>query len=341
MRQQVGNASVRWLCAALAVLLAGVVTGACASGTDTSGTDNSSASGTDGSLGCPVFPEDNVWHADISDLPVHPRSDDWISSMGGGEQLLQPDFGPSYGEQPLPYGIPFDVVDGSYPKVEVDFSDGAPAESDAGPYPFGADTQIEGGPNASGDRHAVMIDRDDCVLYELYDARWNDGEPTAFSGAVFDLRSNDLRPDGWTSADAAGLPILPGLVRRDEVEAGEMDHAIRFTAEQTDQSYLWPARHQAGARSDPTLPPMGARVRLKADYDISGFRFDTQVILRAMKEHGMILADNGSNWFFTGAAEEDWDSEMIDELKTIPASQFEAVDASSLMVSSDSGQVSD
>lgn len=263
-----------------------------------------------------------------------------MASMGGPDTLLHADFGPSSGEQPLPYGIPYDVVDGSYPKVEVDFSGGAPQESDPGPYPFGADTQIEGGSDATGDRHALVIDRDACVLYELYDARWDGGEPTAFSGAVFDLRSNDLRPDGWTSADAAGLPIFPGLVRREEVEAGRIDHPIRFTAKSTDTSYLWPARHQAGARSDPTLPPMGAWFRLEADYDISGFRPDTQVILQAMKRHGMILADNGSNWFFTGAAERGWDTAMIGELNSVPAGAFEAVDASSLMVSPDSGQVS-
>jgi hypothetical protein len=333
--------AVRRLCAVLAVLLAA---GACASGSggsQASKTGDSSGSGAGTALGCTVFPADNVWHADVSGLPVHSRSGDWLSSMGGAEQLLQADFGPSYGEQPIPYGIPFDVVDGSQPKVEVDFSSGAPQESDAGPYPFGGETQIEGGPDATGDRHAVMIDRDECVLYELYDARWNGGEPTAFSGAVFDLNSNDLRTDGWTSADAAGLPIFPGLIRREEVEAGEVDHAIRFTAEETDQSYLWPARHQAGARSDPTLPPMGAWFRLKEDYDISGFRPDTQVILQAMKQHGMILADNGSNWFFTGAAEGGWDTDMLSELNTIPAREFEAVDTSSLMVSPDSGQVSE
>jgi len=288
---------------------------------------------------CPIFPADNVWHADISGLPVHPRSDDWISSMGGPTRRIHPDFGPS-GEE-MPYGIPFDVVDGTHPRVQVNFDSGYPDESDPGPYPFGAETRIEGGPDATGDRHALMIDRDDCVLYELYRADWNGGNPTAMQGSVFDLRSNDLRPDGWTSADAAGLPIFAGLIRRDEVAAGEIDHAIRVTAQQTDRRYLWPARHQAGVRSDPTLPPMGARFRLKASFDISGFRPDTQVILRAMKKHGLIVADNGSNWFFGGTAEEGWNNDMLDELKTILASQFEAVDTSSLMVDSDSGRVAD
>jgi hypothetical protein len=290
---------------------------------------------------CPIFPANNVWHADISRLPVHPSSGDWISSMGGRDERLHPDFGPSFGEIPVPYGIPFDVVDGDHPKVQVTFDGpdgGYPEESDPGPYPFDAQTKIEGGADSTGDRHALMIDSDNCMLYKLYHADWNGGNPTADQGSVFDLRSNDLRPDGWTSADAAGLPIFAGLIRRDEVEAGEIDHAIRVTADQTNKSYLWPARHQASARSDPTLPPMGARFRLKAGFDISGFRPDTRVILRAMKEHGLIVADNGSNWFFGGTAEEGWSNAMLDELKIIPAGQFEAVDASSLMVDPDSGR---
>jgi hypothetical protein len=164
---------------------------------------------------CPIFPADNVWHADISGLPVHPRSDDWISSMGGPTRRIHPDFGPS-GEE-MPYGIPFDVVDGTHPRVQVNFDSGYPDESDPGPYPFGAETRIEGGPDATGDRHALMIDRDDCVLYELYRADWNGGNPTAMQGSVFDLRSNDLRPDGWTSADAAGLPIFAGTDGNDNL----------------------------------------------------------------------------------------------------------------------------
>src|SRR5205085_10379200 len=192
---------------------------------------------------------------------------------------------------------------------------------------------------ASGDRHALMVDRDTCVLYELYDANWNNGQPTAGSGSVFDLRGDNLRPATWTSADAAGLPILPGLLRLDEVRAGHVDHAIRVTAQQTDRSYIWPARHQAGAANNPNLPPMGARFRLKAGYDISQFRADTQTILRAMKKYGLIVADNGSNWYFQGSAENGWNTSMLDQLKTVPASSFEAVDESSLMVSSDSGQI--
>ncbi|HET9444375.1 MAG TPA: hypothetical protein VFO65_13680, partial [Acidimicrobiales bacterium] len=280
---------------------------------------------------CPMFPADNVWHADVTGLAVHPRSDAWITAMGGPTRRLHPDFGPAgAGEQP--YGIPYTVVPGSTPRVTVAFDYGD--ESDPGPYPFTASTPVEGG----SDRHALMVDGDACVLYELFAATYDPAGPTAGSGAVWDLRSNALRPPTWTSADAAGLPILPGLVRRDEVVAGEIDHAIRLTASRTDRSFVWPARHQAGAASDPDLPPMGAWFRLRGDFDLSRFRADTRVVLRAMQPHGLILADNGSNWHFTGASEEGWDTAMLDELKSVPAGQFEAVDASPLMVHPDSGQ---
>ncbi|HEV2907168.1 MAG TPA: hypothetical protein VGZ50_07630, partial [Actinomycetota bacterium] len=250
--------------------------------------------------------------------------------MGGPSVRLHPDFGPSGEAQP--YGIPYIVVPGSHGKVTVtfDYAD----ESDPEPYPFGADTPIEGG----SDRHALMIDRDACVLYELFAADYAPGNSTAGSGAIFDLRSNALRPAGWTSADAAGLPIFAGLIRRDEVEAGLIDHAIRVTAEHTDRRYIWPARHQAGEADDPHLPPMGARFRLKATFDISGSLPETQVILRAMKRHGLILADNGSNWFFGGASESGWSNDVLDELKSVPSGAFQAVDTSSLMVSPGSGE---
>ena len=284
------------------------------------------------SSSCPVFPADNAWHADVSQLPVHPSSGAWLTSMGGPDRRLHPDFGPAGpGEQP--YGIPYVVVGGGQPKVGVsfDYAD----ESDPGPYPLAADTPIEVG----SDQHALMIDRDSCVLYELFAVSYSPSGATAGSGAIWDLRSNALRPDTWTSADAAGLPIFPGLVRRDEVAAGLIDHAIRMTASRTDRSYLWPARHQAGAARDPSLPPMGARFRLKGSFDISRFRPDTQVVLRAMQRYGVIVADNGSNWYFTGTSEQGWDTAMLDQLKSVPAGQFEAVDASSLMVDPNSGQM--
>jgi hypothetical protein len=284
-----------------------------------------------GASGCPVFPADNVWHADITQLPVHSRSGAWIASMGGTGRHLHPDFGDS-GEA-MPYGIPYTVVSSSHQKVSVDFE--YADESDAGPYPFGPDTPIEGG----SDRHAIMIDKSTCTLYELYAAHYSSGGSTAGSGAIWNLRSNKLRPAGWTSADAAGLSIFAGLVRLDEVKAGKVDHAIRVTAHATDRTYLWPARHQAGAARNANLPPMGARFRMKSSFSTSGFRSDTRVILTAMKRYGMIVADNGSDWFFTGTAEHGWSNDMLDELKSIPAGAFEAVDESSLMVDRNSGRV--
>jgi hypothetical protein len=287
-----------------------------------------------GAPSCPMFPSSNVWHSDISRLPVQARSAQWLASMGASTRRLHPDFGPS-DDPAVPYGIPYISVAGSHAKVPVSFE--YDDESDAGPYPFGSDTKIEGGRGSGGDMHAIVVDRDTCLLYETwYTHRYGPWE--AGSGAIFNLRSNAMRPAGWTSADAAGLPILPGLLRRDEVLAGSVDHAIRVTAQRTDRRYVWPARHQAGAASDQTLPPMGARFRLKASYNIAGLRPDTQVVLRAMKKYGLMLADNGSNWYFQGTADNAWDSDFLDELKSVPASAFEAVDGSSLMIDPNSAQ---
>jgi hypothetical protein len=274
-----------------------------------------------------MFPADNVWNTDISSLPVNTQSGAWMSSMNAGSTRLHPDFGSS-GDPANPYGIPFTVVHAGHATRSFTFD--YPSESDPGPYPFGADVAVEAG----SDHHALMLDADACKLYELYDVRGSQ----AGSGAIWDLRSNALRPDTWTSADAAGLPILPGLLRWDEVAAGSVTHAIRFTTVRTDRSYLWPARHQAGSSANSSLPPMGARFRLRGDIDISGYRPDTQVVLRAFQHYGMILADNGSNWFFTGAASNSWPDGFLNELKSIPASWFEAVDEHSLQVSADSGQ---
>ena len=288
-----------------------------------------------GAPNCPVFPRNNVWHADVSKLPVNKRSAAWLASMHAGTSFLHPDFGPSGGA--MPYGIPYTTVSGSHRKVHVAFQ--YAGESDPGPYPLGPHTPIEGGQNASGDRHAIMVDRDHCRLYELFDARYSAKGSTAGSGAIWSLGSNRLRPVGWTSADAAGLPIFPGLVRLDEVEKRRVvDHAIRFTAQRTDRRFIWPARHQAGAADDRNLPPLGARFRLKASFPTGKYRPDTQVILRAMKKYGLILADNGSNWYFQGTAETGWPVKMLDQLKRIPASAFVAVDESSLRVSRDSGR---
>ncbi|MCU1590936.1 MAG: hypothetical protein JWP11_2192 [Frankiales bacterium] len=284
---------------------------------------------------CPAFPADSVWHADIRSLPVNARSAQWMSHMSPTRRL-HPDFGPSYGAQPVPYGIPVTVVAGTHAKVGVHFD--YASESDRGPYPLGSDTKIEGGSTADGDRHAVIVDKTTCRLYETFATRKSGTSWYAGSGATWNLKSDALRPRGWTSADAAGLPILPGLLRYDEVAAGTVDHAIRFTTDKTDRRYLWPARHQAGSVTDPAYPPMGARFRLKAGYSLAGKRADTQAVLRAMKTYGLILADNGSPWFFQGTSDTHWPSALLDQLKAIPASAFEAVDESRLMVNADSGQ---
>jgi hypothetical protein len=275
---------------------------------------------------CSVFPADNVWNMDIRKLPIHPKSGTWKHATHAGSTRLHPDFGPPS------YGIPFDVVPSSHPKVSIDFQ--YDDESDPGPYPFGGDVRIEGG----SDRHAIMIDEGTCLLYELFAARRNGGNPRAGSGAIFDLGSNALRPAGWTSADAAGLPIFPGLVRYDEVfgpNAG-IHHALRFTVGCTRRSYVWPARHQAGV-AVPSCPPMGARFRLRGGFDMSGYSSRAQIVLRAMKRYGLIVADNGSDWYFQGAVDPRWTYSFVDQLKRVPAGAFVAVDASACKVSFNSG----
>jgi hypothetical protein len=287
---------------------------------------------------CYAFPADNYWHANISKLPVNRHSAAWISHMSPNRKI-HPDFGPSYGVQPVPYGIPITYVKSSHAKVSVafDYSD----ESDHVGYPLGSDTKIEGGNNAGGDRHAVIVDSGTCRLYELWNVHKRaGGKWTAGSGATWSLTSNALRRAGWTSADAAGLAILPGLLRYGEVENNNIDHAIRFTTNVTQKAFLWPARHQAGSQSSAAYPPMGARFRLKASYRIrASLRADTKNVLRAMKTYGLVLADNGSPWYFQGTADSRWPSGLLDQLKAVPASAFEAVDTSSLKVSSGSGRV--
>jgi hypothetical protein len=279
---------------------------------------------------CPVFPDGSYWHADISHLPKHPKSTAWMSNMGS-DVNLHPDFGPSFGEIPVPYGIPITVVDGGHAKVNINFD--YATESDNVPYPLGTDIKVEGGQWVSGDRHTIVIDKAACKLYETFDTRKRLGAWAAGSGAVWDLTSTKLRPNGWTSADAAGLPILPGLLRFEEVHAHDVDHAIRFTIAVSDRSYIWPARHQAGSVNNHNFPPMGARFRLKASYKIDpSLRGDTKAVLRAMKKYGLVLADNGSNWFFGGTSDTRWPNAMLDQLKAVSASAFEAVDTSSLMI---------
>lgn len=286
---------------------------------------------------CPAFPADNVWNTPITGLPVAARSKEWLRHMAAGSTFLHPDYGPGGGSSP--YGIPWEITSRHPRFVRVRF--GYADQSNRGPYPFSARTPIEGGRRATGDRHALMVDPATCTLYELYDAHYHPhNRSTAGSGAIWNLRSNRLRPPGWTSADAAELPILPGLVNYDEVMSGHIDHAIRFTAQTTDTRYLWPARHEAGAVSDPSFPPMGARFRLKASFRLPASRCARacQVVVEAMKTYGLILADNGSNWFFGGTTDRRWTYRMVDQLKQIPASAFQAVNESCLMINSGSGQ---
>jgi len=264
--------------------------------------------------GCNIFPADNPWNQDISSLPVRSDSATFISSIGLTGHL-HPDFGENQ-----TYGIPFNVVPASQAKVPITWT-AYGDESDPGPYPIPANAKVESG----SDAHVLVLENGSCTLYELYAAQKTTNGWSADSGAIWHLDSNALRPAGWTSADAAGLPILPGLVRADEVLAGHIDHAIRFTASRSQKGYILPATHFAGT-NDNSLPPMGLRVRLKASYDISGLTGQAKVIAEAMRTYGMILADNGSNWFFSGATDPRWNDDELNELKTIPGSAFEAVD---------------
>jgi hypothetical protein len=278
---------------------------------------------------CRIFPANNIWNAQVDSLPTHPMSDAWIDSIGRDESFHM-DFGSGEWDAG-PIGIPFNVVSGS----EVDkykFEFYYPDESDTGPYPIPDYPLIEYG----SDHHFLVLDADTCTLYEIYDASFTSGNWSGGSGAIWDLNSNALRPETWTSADAAGLPILPGLVRYDEIMTGEIKHALRFTVENT-AGYVWPARHLTSDPQD-EVPPLGARFRLKADYDISDFPPEMQVILQAMKTYGIILADNGSNWYVSGAPDEGWDNDMLHLLDELTGDDFEAVDTSVLMVDVNSGE---
>jgi hypothetical protein len=267
---------------------------------------------------CPLFPATNVWNKRVDDLPVAANSKRLIRTIGR-DRPLHPDFGEYLG-----YGIPYNVVDASTRRRQVEFL--YDDESDHVAYPIPRNPLIEGG----SDRHLLMWDTQDCKLYELFNARKRSDGWHAGSGAVWDLTSNRLRPNGWTSADAAGLPILPGLVRYEEIESGAIRHAIRFTAPLTRNRHIYPARHHAGSGSATHLPPMGLRVRLKGWYDISGFSPRVQIILKAMKRYGMILADNGSPWYFSGTSDVRWSDEELNELKSLRGRDFLVVDTSEL-----------
>ncbi len=268
-----------------------------------------------------VFPASDPWNTRIDGAAVDPSSATLITSIGRTDHLHM-DFGADWDGGP--FGIPYVVVGAGQPRFPVTF--GYADESDPGPYPVPPDAPIEGGPNADGDRHVIVVDAAAGMLYELYDAHpRQDGSWYAGSGAVFNLTTGTTRPAGWTSADAAGLPILPGLVRYDEVASGRIDHALRFTVAQTRRAYVAPARHFASSSTSASLPPMGTRVRLRADYDISGYPPQARVILQAMKEYGMILADNGSDWYVSGAPDARWDDDQLSTLKDVPGSAFEVV----------------
>jgi len=278
--------------------------------------------GTNASLGGKrVFAADSVWNVDISQVPVDPRSSAYIAAIGPGAPL-HPDFGGTW--QGLPVGLPYVVVAGETPRVPVLFKYWQ--ESDRVLYPIPRNPPIEGGEKSTGDRHLIVIDRDNWTLYEMSQAALTGGAWTAEAGAVWDMTRNHTRPEGWTSADAAGLPIFPGLVRYDEVaEQKEIRHALRFTARKTRRAYVWPASHWASRETDPSLPPMGLRVRLKATHDITRYPPATQVILRALQRYGMILADNGSNWFLSGVADPRWSDSDLAPLKRVKGDDFEVI----------------
>lgn len=271
---------------------------------------------------CPVFPATNAWNERVDGLPVAAGSSSIVSSIGTSGRL-HPDFGAGFWAR-APIGIPITTVGTATPRsaVSFDYAD----ESDKGPYPIPKGVKIEGG----SDRHAILVDRDACKLYELYGLTRNGNAWHAGSGAIWSLTSNQLRPAGWTSADAAGLAILPGLARYDEAAAGRIDHALRFTVSRTRKAYVWPARHQASSNTNPALPPMGLRLRLKSTFDISTFPPQARVVLQALKTYGMMVADNGSNWFISGAPSPGWDNNDLSTLGHVKGSAFEVVDTSSL-----------
>jgi hypothetical protein len=270
--------------------------------------------------GCAIFPSSNAWNQDVSNLSVHANSETYITSIGRNNKL-HPDFGEN-----LEYGIPYNIVPAGQKKVPINFTDYGD-ESDPGPYPIPDNAKIEGG----GDSHVLVLQTGECKLYELFGAsKNNQGGWNAASGAMFNLTSNALRPEGWTSTDAAGLPVLPGLVRYDEVASGQITHAIRFTAPRTQNGWIHPATHAAGSNNS-SLPPMGLRLRLKASFDTSSYTGQAKVIVEAMKKYGIILADNGSAWYFQGASDSRWKDEELNQLKQVPGSAFEAVNTGSII----------
>ena len=285
--------------------------------------------------GVTVFPPDHIWNVPVDQLPPDPHSAVYVQRIGI-DASLHPDFGAGLYEGKT-IGIPYNIVDNTVAKqaVTFDYND----ESDPGPYPIPPNPQVEGGGGSDGDRHILILQRDEKKLYELYAAeKQPDGSWHAGSGAVFDLAGYTLRPAGWTSADAAGLAILPGLVRYEEMADGEINHAVRFTVQRTQRAYVWPARHYASGITDTSYPPMGQRFRLNTSFNTSGYPYQARVILEALKKYGMIVSDNGGNWFISGQPDDRWDNDALNTLKKVKGSDFEAVDSSSLMINPDSGK---
>jgi hypothetical protein len=270
---------------------------------------------------CPVFPKSNAWNQRVDTLPVAANSDEIVRSIGAGGSV-HADFGSGLWEG-APIGIPITVVGKKQKKTRVSFE--YADESDRGPYPIPRSVKIEGGRSSTGDRHAIIVDRSSCRLYELYALYPKAGGWKAGSGAIWNLRSNRLRPAGWTSADAAGLPIFPGLARYDEVKRGVIDHALRFTVQRTRRAYVFPARHYASDSNDASLPPMGLRLRLKASFDVSAYPRQARIVLVALKRYGMIVADNGSSWYITGAPDSRWSNDQLHTLGRVKGSDFEVV----------------
>jgi hypothetical protein len=278
-----------------------------------------------GTGGCPMFPKSSPWHEKVADLPVSPLSNEYIASIGA-DLNLHPDFG-----HERAYGIPYAVVPAGQPKVAIHFT-AYGSQSIPGPYPSPAGAPVEGGQSASGDRHVIVLAQGTCKLYELWDAYPQaDGSWDAGSGAVFNLRSDRLRPNGWTSADAAGLSIFAGLIRYDEIKRGYINHAIRFTVPETQAGFIHPATHFASSSTNPDLPPMGLRLRLESSYPIATFPRTDRIILQAMKTYGLIVADNGSPWFFQGATDPRWNDNVLDALKTVPGSAFQVVETGPIL----------
>ena len=283
---------------------------------------------------CPVFPANNVWNAPINQLPVSANSATLVSAIGASV-TLHADFGSGLWDGG-PIGIPFITVAGTQTKYPVTFQ--YASESDPGPYAVPLNAPIEGGSASTGDRHAIAVDTDNCILYELWSATAQTAGWQAGSGAIFNLKANTLRPSGWTSADAAGLPVFPGLVKYDEVAAGVIQHAIRLTVPQTLDSFVWPARHEASNLTSSSYPAMGQRFRLRANFNMSAFPADVQVILRALQIYGMFVADNGSAWYISGAPDSRWNNDDLGTLRNVVGSDFEAVDDSSFMIGANSAQ---